>query len=92
MAGLKLKRPATEECQVRPILKGDEMEIFRINIKPQADIERHEAFKKSQHNCPMCDAKLEFELAAGPTLMSLIEKARCTECDIDIRTEIHTEQ
>ncbi|MFN7728357.1 MAG: hypothetical protein ACK5P7_04300 [Bdellovibrio sp.] len=68
------------------------MEIFRINIKPEADIERHEAYKKSQHNCPLCDAKLEFELGPGPTTLHLIEKARCTECDLEIRTEMHTEQ
>ena len=68
------------------------MEIFRINIKPQAEIDRHEAFKKSQHNCPMCDAQLEFELESGPMPLQLIEKARCNPCAIEIRAELHVEQ
>lgn len=68
------------------------MEIFRINIKAQTDIERHENFKKSLHNCPICSTSLEFELEPGPQPLQLLEKARCPACDLAIRSEVHTEQ
>lgn len=68
------------------------MEIFRINIKAQSEIERHETFKKSLHNCPICSAALEFELEPGPQTTQLIENARCPSCDLNIRSEVHTEQ
>lgn len=67
------------------------MEVFRIQIKPQADIERHQAFRKQQHHCPICDTSLEFEISAGPTAHQILEKAKCLSCDLEIRTEVHSE-
>ena len=68
------------------------MQIFRINIKPQTEIEKHDNYKKSLHNCPMCDTELHFELEAGEKPHLLVEKAHCPSCDIAIRTEVHVEQ
>jgi hypothetical protein len=86
---LKLKR----SFPIRKRSKKEvRVEIFRINIKPQSEIERHEAFKKSLHNCPLCESNLEFELEGTATPHQLLEKARCPSCDVDIRTEVHIEQ
>lgn len=67
------------------------MEIFKVRIKPQSEIEKHEAFKKSLHDCPLCETSLQFELEAGNAPFQLIEKAHCPTCDLPIRTTLHTE-
>lgn len=56
------------------------MEILRINILPQEDLLRHEAFQKAVYCCTQCGTpvKLEFEtFAEAPLLRELKE---CTNC------------
>lgn len=66
------------------------MEVFRINIKPRSEIEKHEAFRKSLHHCPLCDQSLDLELQAGPAEGQVVESAFCPACEVQIRSETHS--
>jgi hypothetical protein len=63
------------------------MEIFRINILPQMEIEKRQAFIKSQHHCPICETELTMRHQACEFTNSMLEVARCASCDLKIRSK-----
>ena len=67
------------------------MEIIRINIKPQSEIEKHEAFKQALFHCPVCEGMMEFQTTRLYGENQLMEEAHCPACQVQIRVDLHTE-
>lgn len=63
-----------------------DMEIFRFNIKPAAEIERDQ-IRKAFNCCPMCESDLIFKHQKDEFTDSTLEVARCPSCEIKIRSE-----
>ena len=63
------------------------MEIFRFNILPMSDTEKHEAFKEAVNTCPSCQQNLMFQHELDFNTNTLCEQAYCEHCQMQVREE-----
>ena len=68
------------------------MEIFRFQILPQQELDRREALKASENNCPHCGGALEFKVEVDVTAQLLSEQCHCPVCTIEVRSGLYNLQ
>ena len=60
------------------------MEILRINILPQAEIEKRQAFMDEQNCCHACGTTLEFSYSEITYYSLVREQAQCSQCGTQV--------
>jgi|GEM_PF-5333859 hypothetical protein len=60
------------------------MEIFRINILPEAELMKREAFKTEMNCCHACGTTLEFSYTEISAYSVMREEACCSQCSTQV--------
>ncbi len=68
------------------------MEVFRINIKSEEEILKHETFIQAQNNCPLCSHTLDLNVQLNKNFREIKEQATCPSCHVQLKPVVHVLQ